>query len=597
MSRRLGLIIGINQYQDPTFRTLQFAESDTRALAQWLVNEKGGKWSPGSVQLVQGPHATRELVESLVSQLCHQMVEPGDTVLIYFAGHAFVDERSGDGYLSLSNTHYQDTSTAIHLLSLLEQMIQSRATHTLLILDCFQTGPRWSTSRTSPYDVRPLLGPALAHTLQQHSNRFLLCSCRGNERAPEAGERGLGIFLHRMIVGLCGPALDPALGVVTLQYLHSYLYNVLGEQQRPHLFGRVQAPLALVGDIPSPDLDPSSPSGTLPFSPGFPHSTGTLPFSPGMQSSSQRATATAQLPPQPQDPSSTGQQRNPMIEQHRQQQISQLLASARQLLQAQKYPEAMTLVERVLQIAPDDIAALILKAQLLGTVGQTQEALAITERLTQLDANNALVWSMRAVLLNNTGQYQAALAAIEHSLELNPNDPETYAIKTNIMAGMAELQSQEQSQQHIPPPFVQEKRGGPLSFFVGTLLQVAGLIMGIGGMAMLILQPALPVIPGFVAASLGIALLCVNAARGAYRYGFLRLLMTFFFSLVTAGILAAAYRFGYTRMLTIVENNPALVVPILFCVAWLVAATLLPLLLAFLGWIGGFITGVRRKKT
>src|SRR5579859_5633534 len=115
MGKRLGLIIGINQYQDPSFQPLRFAENDSRALAQWLVNMQGGKWMPSDVQLVQGVHATRELAESLITQICLQIAEPDDLVMIYFAGHAFIDEQSGEGYLALTNTRYQDAAnTAMH---------------------------------------------------------------------------------------------------------------------------------------------------------------------------------------------------------------------------------------------------------------------------------------------------------------------------------------------------------------------------------------------------------------------------------------------------------------------------------------------------
>lgn len=107
MGRRLALVIGINQYQDAAFRPLQYAETDAKALAQWLVNERGGRWQPADVQLVMGAHATRELVESLIMQICVNVAGPGDLVLIYFAGHAFLDERTGDGYLALANTLYQ----------------------------------------------------------------------------------------------------------------------------------------------------------------------------------------------------------------------------------------------------------------------------------------------------------------------------------------------------------------------------------------------------------------------------------------------------------------------------------------------------------
>ena len=95
MSRRLGLVIGVNQYQDTAFHSLQYAENDARALAQWLVNVKGGNWSPPDVQLIQGQHATKELIESQLSQMCLSLAAPDDLIFIYFAGHAFIDERTG----------------------------------------------------------------------------------------------------------------------------------------------------------------------------------------------------------------------------------------------------------------------------------------------------------------------------------------------------------------------------------------------------------------------------------------------------------------------------------------------------------------------
>src|SRR5438309_10816729 len=115
MGRRLGIIIGINSYQDPAFRPLQYAENDTRALAQWLVNTKGGNWAPADVQHVQGAYATHELIESLIIQMCVNVAGPGDLIFVYFAGHAFLDERSGEDYLALANTEYQQPWSGLHL--------------------------------------------------------------------------------------------------------------------------------------------------------------------------------------------------------------------------------------------------------------------------------------------------------------------------------------------------------------------------------------------------------------------------------------------------------------------------------------------------
>src|SRR5947209_11691885 len=141
MGRRLGIIVGINSYQDTAFQPLQYAETDARALAQWLVNSKGGNWVPSDVQMVQGAYATCELVESMITQVCVNMAEAGDLVFVYFAGHAFVDERSGEGYLALANTSYSQPATGLHMPSLVQQaMGQSPASSIVFMLDCFQTG-------------------------------------------------------------------------------------------------------------------------------------------------------------------------------------------------------------------------------------------------------------------------------------------------------------------------------------------------------------------------------------------------------------------------------------------------------------------------
>ena len=63
MGKRLGIIIGINNYQDTAFQPLKFAENDAKALAQWLVNSRGGNWNPSHVQLLLGDQATSKLAE------------------------------------------------------------------------------------------------------------------------------------------------------------------------------------------------------------------------------------------------------------------------------------------------------------------------------------------------------------------------------------------------------------------------------------------------------------------------------------------------------------------------------------------------------
>jgi tetratricopeptide (TPR) repeat protein len=603
MGRRLALVIGVNQYQDAAFRPLQYAEMDAKALAQWLVNDRGGRWQPADVQLVLGAHATRELVETLITQTCVNVAGPSDLVLIYFAGHAFLDEKTGDGYLALANTHYQQASTGLRLLSLLGQsMGQSRAANILFMFDCFQTGQLWSMRRQSPYDSRPLLDPTLLNGLQQNNGRLVLCSCRGNEMAAEAGEKNLGILAYRMIIGLCGPASDPDSGQITLQRLHAFLFNSLGEQQRPQLFGQEQGHVVLVGHTsslpalssPSPASQKQSEQPSASFS-TVATQTATSSFGTQrtaasllMSQTGQRPTATASLPRQ-MSPSTTAS-----LEKQRQEQCEGMLQQARYLIQRQNPVEALQLIEQALQVAPNYLNALILKGQLLGTVGRLQEAIAVVEQAMRVDAQNALLWSMYAALLTNVGRYQEALSAVERSLELDPSNPETYAIKTSIMGHVAATQSMSGKQQALTTA----KRGGPVSFLIALGIALLGLLIGAVGGALPILQPNLPIAVGILLESVGLALLCVNAARGSYLYGFTRLLLTTVFSLLSLGILGALYFLKpiYGKIIAAIQDHPPLLVPFLFLAAWLIVAAVLPLLLSIGGLIAGLIRGVRRKR-
>lgn len=605
MGRRLGLVVGVNQYQDAAFRPLQYAETDARAIAQWLVNDRGGKWQPADVQMALGAHATRELVESLTTQLCLNVAGSSDMVLIYFAGQAFLDERTGEGYLALANTSSQQPSTGLHLPSLARlAMSQSRAANILFILDCFQTGQLWNMQRQFPYDARPLLGLPLLNTLQQSRGRLFLCSCRGNDLAPEAGEKNLGMFAYRTIVGLCGPASDPDTGQMTLQSLHAFLSNSLHEQQRPQLFGQEQGHIVLVGQTSSlPSLNSSAPAADSQpprsqAAPGFAASavqTASAPLRTPTTTGSLMAQSRRPFP----EAGSLAQQSSSVatavssVETQRQEQSAALLQQAQALLQMQNAAGALQMIDQALQITPDDPNALILKGQLLGTVGRFQEALLVVEQAMRLDGHNALLWSMYAALLTNVGRYQDALSAVERSLEIDPNNPETYSIKTSIMGHVA-AQNISGNQQKAP----ELRRDAAVSFFIALGISFFGLLIGIAGAAIPIAQPNLPIALALVLESMGLALLCINAARGSYLYGFSRVVLAVFFSILPVGVLAALYfiKSIYGRIIAAIQDHPQLLVPFLFLAAWLVVAAAAPLLLSIGGFIASLIRGVRRKR-
>lgn len=593
MGKRLGLIIGINQYQDAQFRSLQYAENDARALAQWLVNVKGGKWEPSDVQHVQGELATHELLRTLIAQMCLTITAPDDLILIYFAGHTFIDERSGDGYMACANTRSNDLATAIHLPSLARDiMLRSRAAHILIILDCAQTGTIWQLRRSTPYDFYPLLASALPAFNSQPRNRLFLCSCRATDQLAETGERGLGFFMYQSIVGLCGPALDPATGTITLRALHAFLAQRLDDQHKPHLYGCETSPLFLVGTSPASSaptsIPPASNTVNLTSRPFSPTNGPKGPF---------RSSPSASVAPTATATEQTGLQRNTsgissaaIADQYRQQQYMVKLEQARQQLQTQNPTGALMLVEQVLQAAPQYQPALTLKAQILGTIGRFQDALPIVDQLLQMNNKDALAWNMRAVLMANSGQTQEALAAIERSLELDPGNAESYAIKNNIMMRQTSTQTPQPKGQPLTPTPDKSSLQGKKAALTGPGWQILALILGIIGCALLFLATRLPAAAGLTLQSISLALLCVNAARSTYHYGPIRIIFTIITSILAAiipGTLLA--RSLSTRIFALLNTHPSLLMPLLFTIFWLVLVALLPFLAAFVGIVARLI--------
>ncbi len=602
MGRRLGLLVGINQYQDSMFQPLRYAETDAMMLAQWLGNARGGGWPASDVLIRSGENATKEPLEGLLAQICLGAAEPGDLIFLYFAGHAFIDEASGDGYLACSPTLYRNAATGIHFPSLMRQVIlPSRAAQVVLLLDCFQTGAAWDARRATPFDMRPFVGKSLAQHLQQARGRLLYGSCRGNALVPESGQRQLGSLAYHAIVGLSGPAVDASTGLVTMQQLHTYLTSTLDAQHQPQVFGQEPRPIVLAGEVPvlvssatasqarngyatASFVPPTSPSGQMTF-----------------QGIGESGPLASQIPPPyPQGKagqvasSTSGPISISQVEQNYQQQINKLLQQARQQILSQQLPDALNLVEQVLRMAPTYTDALTLKAQLLGSMGRPQEALTVVDQLLQLEPGNALAWSMQAALLSNLGRYQEALTAIDRCLTFQPNNPDALAMRSNLQAGLARMphSGRRQAYNEARPT----KSVNAASFFSYAGLQVAALIIGIAGAALMVLQPHLPILVGFALESVALAMLCVLAARGAYLYGVGRVAFTFVLCLVAAGILGGIYKFGYHWLIAKIQAFPPLIVPVLFLVFWIAAAAVVPLLLSIGGFIAGIVAGVRRKQ-
>ena len=251
MRRRYALLVGIDQYTDTThFASLPFAQADARALYQLLIDPEGGGWSAEDVVYLEGANATRDELESQLRDLFLVRAQPDDLVLFYFAGYAFLDAATGDGYFALHNTTLDRPVTGLHLPTLVDHYLyDSRAGHILTLLDIAHAGSGWRASRNQATgnEAHVLFGQSL-QDLPRTRGRVILTSHRSGEVSQEQMERGQGIFMGHLLDAFEGKAANPRTGHITLGTLYDYLDEQIGQDEEtyPQKFGNEHGSMTLI---------------------------------------------------------------------------------------------------------------------------------------------------------------------------------------------------------------------------------------------------------------------------------------------------------------------------------------------------------------
>jgi hypothetical protein len=128
-----GLLIGINRYKDPGFNDLKEPINDCRNLYKILHENYFFK----EENLILLENATRSEMIRTLGQLAEK-ITPEDNLLIFFAGHGTMDEKSENGYWLPSNADRNDKSDWVRNSTILDILQEINSRHTLVIADaCF----------------------------------------------------------------------------------------------------------------------------------------------------------------------------------------------------------------------------------------------------------------------------------------------------------------------------------------------------------------------------------------------------------------------------------------------------------------------------
>lgn len=130
-----ALIIGNNEYQDEQgkWQPLSTAITDAREVARLL------KYQYGFTDIELLENATRRDVLFALEKLATRSLK-NDNVLIYYAGHGFLDDETNKGYWVPVDADGSDHTTFLRNSTIRDEVssIASRVQHTLLISDsCF----------------------------------------------------------------------------------------------------------------------------------------------------------------------------------------------------------------------------------------------------------------------------------------------------------------------------------------------------------------------------------------------------------------------------------------------------------------------------
>jgi WD40 repeat protein len=241
-----ALIVGIDNYTDTAhFIPLTFAQADASALYQLLIDPERGGWSPENVVYLAGEAATRDEIESQLRELCLVRAREDALVLIYFAGHAFLDPATRDGYLALRGTSAERPATGLHIPTLVDHYLyDSRAANILTLLDIHHAGSGW---QQKPGGDIVLFGQSL-QDLPREKGRVILTSGRAGSLSREQMERGHGVFMAHLLNALEGEAANPRTGRITLGTLYDYFAEQMerGASEYPQKFGHESGSMTLI---------------------------------------------------------------------------------------------------------------------------------------------------------------------------------------------------------------------------------------------------------------------------------------------------------------------------------------------------------------
>lgn len=185
--RYLALVIGNERYTD--FAQLKTPKADVQAIANILDHDYGFEVSVLT-------NATRYQIVSALSRLRREATE-NDNVLIYYAGHGYLDDSTSRGYWLPVDAERDNVANWLSTSDITDMLAGLQARHALILADSCFSGTLLRSDPTVVLDERQ----SLLKKLSAHRSRSIMTS-GGLEPVSDGGDGAHSIFAAALLRAL-----------------------------------------------------------------------------------------------------------------------------------------------------------------------------------------------------------------------------------------------------------------------------------------------------------------------------------------------------------------------------------------------------------
>ncbi|MBJ6762070.1 caspase family protein [Myxococcaceae bacterium JPH2] len=225
--RRLALLVGISEFDDPQWHNLRYSSKDANDLGEALRDPRRGRFD--QVRVLSRPEeTTRASILAAVRRLRQEANRPDDVVVVYFSAHGTL-ARDNQGelrrYLVTRDASYRNIpQTALSMDVLKAEFDQLPSRRRLLVLATCHSGSGKSLlPKELEAELAGIKSGFYARPMEESSRASMVfAACDWGETAREDEGLRNDIYTHFLIEGLTGGADRNADGAVTASEAHDY---------------------------------------------------------------------------------------------------------------------------------------------------------------------------------------------------------------------------------------------------------------------------------------------------------------------------------------------------------------------------------------